>query len=820
MIHHRQPNCVSASRCLLAAVVSVLAVFTLPAQEEIYGNYYAHDPSTLIKDGTNYYFFRTDQGISINRSPDLRNWSHIGSVFSGGPPSWTTIAISNFTGFFWAPDIAYFNGKYHLYYSCSRWGTIDSAIGLVTTPSLNSPTWTDQGKVIQSDAVWEAGPDTDLTSFNCIDPNILLDTNGTVWMAFGSYSDGILVMQLDPLTGKRITTNSPITKIADNGTTFFSNTTEASCLHQHGGYYYLFLNFGGCCSGVDSTYNIRVGRSTSVTGPYLDKNGVNMLDGGGSMLLESTGRFIGPGHAGILVENGTNWFTYHYYDGNENGKAKLGLARLEWGADGWPVLTNDWSALYTFDVDAREHRALYNGTLQNGAAVTNDSELGKVLSLEGTDSSVRLPISVANASTFAAWVKWNGGGAWQRLFDFGNGTSRYLFLTPSNSLTSRLRFAITTNGTAGEKVLDAPGALPANSWCHVAVTLDGARGVMFLNGEPVATNAALTVRPWQVLARSNYVGESQFAADPAFNGRIDSLRIFSRALSAAEVKQVAWAHPSLAHRYSFTSNVWDSIGMAHGRLLGNATVTNGALKLTGASGGYVNLPGGLVSGCGAVSVEFWAAFGTSGSWARAFDFGNYSGAYGQNYFCFSPNTDTSGQRLELAAGTTRTLDIPGTLNNRTLHVVCVVDPTAGFGAVYTNGVLEKAVTNSWPALSSVSTAWSFLGRSLFSADAWLNATIDEFRIYDGRLMPEEIATNHTAGPDVLYQKVQLAMTKASGDCIFHWPSYAPGFTLESSASLVGGAVWNPVSGTPVISNGFYRVTASVAASNAFFRLRR
>jgi arabinan endo-1,5-alpha-L-arabinosidase len=199
-------------------------------------------------------------------------------VFPGDPPPWTTNAVQMFTGFFWAPDIAYFNGRYNLYYSCSRFGTIDSAIGLVTTPSLNSPTWTDQGKVIQSDAVSEAGPDTDLTSFNCIDPSILMDTNGTIWMSFGSYSDGILVMQLDPITGKRVDTNTPPVKIADNGPTFFSNTTEGSCLHQRGGYYYLFLNFGGCCVGVNSTYNIRVGRSQSVTGPYLDRNGVNMLD--------------------------------------------------------------------------------------------------------------------------------------------------------------------------------------------------------------------------------------------------------------------------------------------------------------------------------------------------------------------------------------------------------------------------------------------------------------------------------------------------------------------------------------------------------------
>src|SRR5208282_3024015 len=289
-----------------------------------------------------------------------RNWSATSAVFPNGPPAWTSNSVPGFAGYFWAPDIAYFNGRYNLYYACSIFGTINSAIGLVTSPSLVSPVWTDQGKVIQSNPNFATNATTDLTAYNCIDPSILVDANGTVWMSFGSYSDGILVMQLDPTTGKRISPSSPTTKIANNGPVFFSNTTEGSCLYQRGAYYYLFLNFGGCCAGVNSTYNIRVGRSTSVTGPYLDRDGVNMVNGGGTMLLESTGRYIGPGHAAIMNDNGTNWFTYHYYDGKNNGTATVGMNRIFWTVDNWPALTNDWSAFYTFNTDAREHLALYN----------------------------------------------------------------------------------------------------------------------------------------------------------------------------------------------------------------------------------------------------------------------------------------------------------------------------------------------------------------------------------------------------------------------------------------------------------------------------
>jgi hypothetical protein len=797
-------------------------VRTASAQLPVLGDYWAHDPSTLIKDGNRYYVFRTSQGIMGKYSTDLRNWTYSGQVFPGNPPAWTTNAVPSFTGFFWAPDVAWFNGKYHLYYSCSAWGTIDSAIGLVTTPSLISPVWTDHGKVVQSDAVWEAGPDTDLTSYNCIDPNILLDTNGTVWMAFGSYSDGILVMQLDPATGKRIATNSPITKIANNGPAFFSNTTEGSCIHQRGGYYYLFLNFGGCCSGIDSTYNIRVGRSTSVTGPYLDRNGVNMVNGGGTMLLESTGRFIGPGHTGILVEGETNWFTYHYYDANNAtpGEPTLGLTRLYWTDDGWPALTNDWSAFYTFDVDAREHRGQYNGTLRNGASVINEPGRGNVLSLEPTNKFVTLPHSIANSSSFATWVKWNGGGDWQRILDFGNGTTRYLFLSPRAN-NGRMRFAITTNGNGNEQTINAPTALSTGSWQHVAVTLGGSRGIMYLNGQPVATNTALTIRPWQLLARSNYVGDSQWPLDPTFNGRIDSFRVFGRELSAAEIRDLAYAHPGLAHRYSFASNAWDSIGMAHGTLQGDATVTNSALKLTGASGGYVNLPGGLVTGSPAVTVEFWATFGVNGNWARVYDFGNISGSTGQNYLFFSPRTLFGTLRLEISteAGIV-TFDPAGTFDNRTLHVVCITDPMNGYSAVYTNAVLHASTNASLPALSGVSAAWSFLGRSLFSSDAWLNATIDELRIYDGRLTSEEIVANYLAGPNQLALPVMLTHSNIVNALELSWPAWAVGYMAESASTLGDNSIWTPSGTFPTLSGDRWRLSVETTNDSRFFRLRR
>lgn len=788
-----------------------------------FGNFFLHDPSPVIQDGTNYFIYGDGQGISGIKSSDRRNWVGIPPVFAGNPPSWTTNAVPGFTGYFWAPDVVFLNGQYYMYYACSIFGTINSAIGLVTSPSLTSPVWTDQGKVIQSNPDFATNSTTDLTAFNCIDPSILLDTNSTVWMSFGSYSDGVLIMQLDPVTGKRISPTSTIFRVANNGPVFFSNTEEASFLYQQGGYYYLFLNWGGCCDGVDSTYNIRVGRSTNVSGPYFDQNGINLTNGGGMVLLESSARYIGPGQAGIMNDNGTNWFTYHYYDGNNNGAATVAMNQIYWGTNGWPILTNDWSAFYPFQVDAREHRGIYNGSL-HGATITNDPALGNVLALNGVSEYTQLANPVANADTFATWVKWNGGVAWQRIFDFGDGTGQYFFLTPSAS-DGNLRFSITTNGLNAEQRIIAPFPLPSNSWCHVAVTVDGTKGLLYLDGVPVATNLNLTFRPWQTLSASNYIGKSQFSTDPYFSGEVSSFRIFGRALSGSEIANLAYANPSLAHRYSFNTNspaaAWDSVGMAHGFLMGNATVSNAGLQLPGSSGSYVNLPGGLVSGSSAVTLECWATFGVNGNWARVADFGNISGASGSQYFFYSPHTSLVGQRMELGASTTTTFDISGTLDNQTVHLVCIVDPVNNYAAVYTNAVLEQTMTATWPAFTSVSKNWSFIGRSLFSSDAWLNGTIDELRLYDGRLTTNQITADYLAGPQTLASPVTLSQSTVSSPSALavSWPSWALGFTLESTTNLTGG-LWTPVAATPGLSGNFWSVTIPTTNNLDFYRLQR
>ena len=174
--------------------------------------------------------------------------------------------------------------------------------------------------------------------YNAIDPGVFHDRDGSLWLTFGSYWSGIKLVELDPQTGKRMAPDSKVFSTA------YYESIEASYLCRHADYYYLFVNWGSCCQGPKSTYNIRIGRSKSVTGPYLDKAGVDMLHSGGSLFLATTnGPLFGPGHAGTLIAQGKDWFTSDFEgDLRMGGKATLAVMPLHWNGDGWPeAIVND-----------------------------------------------------------------------------------------------------------------------------------------------------------------------------------------------------------------------------------------------------------------------------------------------------------------------------------------------------------------------------------------------------------------------------------------------------------------------------------------------
>jgi arabinan endo-1,5-alpha-L-arabinosidase len=298
-----------------------------------------HDPS-IIREGGSYYIFATGRGVSILRSRDLIYWERAGSVFDS-LPAWTKAAVPAARGTsLWAPDISFFNGLYHLYYAISSFGSQRSAIGLATNRTLDpaSPEyrWVDRGEVIASVP--------GVSTFNAIDPNVVLDDRSQPWLDWGSFWGGIKMRRLDAATGMLSAEDTTLYSLAarqGTGVTKGPNdaqSVEGPYIIRRGPYYYLFASYDMCCRGVRSTYNVRVGRSAKVTGPYRDRSGKPMTEDGGTLILEGAGRVRGPGHNSVLTEGDRQYIVHHFYDADDNGRAKLQIRPLTWSADGWPAV--------------------------------------------------------------------------------------------------------------------------------------------------------------------------------------------------------------------------------------------------------------------------------------------------------------------------------------------------------------------------------------------------------------------------------------------------------------------------------------------------
>jgi arabinan endo-1,5-alpha-L-arabinosidase len=296
-----------------------------------------HDP-VMIKQGNTYYLFCTGMGISFYSSPDMKNWKKEKSIFES-PPKWAVETIPGFKGHIWAPDITFHNGQYYLYYSVSAFGKNTSCIGLATNKTLDpaSPDfkWIDYGKVIQS------VPGRDL--WNAIDPNLAFDDQQTPWLTFGSFWSGMKLVKLnknlsevaEPQEWYTISKRPRDFKTNDNDPG--EGSVEAPFIFKKNGYYYLFVSFDFCCRGINSNYKIVVGRSREIQGPYLDKNGVRMDEGGGSIVLEGDPDWPGVGHNSAYTFDGIDYLIYHGYDAKDEGKPKLRISPIQWNSNGWPV---------------------------------------------------------------------------------------------------------------------------------------------------------------------------------------------------------------------------------------------------------------------------------------------------------------------------------------------------------------------------------------------------------------------------------------------------------------------------------------------------
>ena len=328
----------------LATLVWAAGAVPVPAQVGDVRN--VPDPA-IIKAGSRYYIFSTGPGVEIRRSDDLWKWERVGTVFDTPLPSWAEREVPG-TRLPWAPDISYFNGRYHLYYALSTFGGQRSVIGLATNRTLDRDSsdyrWVDQGKVLESN------PGRD--PFNAIDPAIVVEDEGRVWLAWGSFWGGIKMRRIEARTGMLSSEDTTIYSLAARAGVDAvrgprdNQAIEGAYIIRHEGSYYLFVSFDACCRGAQSTYNVRVGRSAAVTGPYTDRDGVPMTAGGGTLLLAGSGMIAGPGHNAILAEGGRHYIVHHYVNvaaGSASPGAPLAIPRtlqirpLYWAWDGWPI---------------------------------------------------------------------------------------------------------------------------------------------------------------------------------------------------------------------------------------------------------------------------------------------------------------------------------------------------------------------------------------------------------------------------------------------------------------------------------------------------
>jgi arabinan endo-1,5-alpha-L-arabinosidase len=310
---------------ILSILAFVLITNAMFSQNPLKGDLRVHDP-VMIKQGDTYYIFSTGKGISIKTSNDRINWVQAGRVFKDSLAWWKT-EIPKQDGSIWAPDIHYRDGKYHLYYSVSAWMDFNSGIGYATNATLNpsdpSYKWVDEGLIIN----YKNGGE----GVNCIDPNVLADNDGHVWLFYGSYKAGLRLVELNPATGKLMNNPPDITVIT-------TALGEGVFVIKAQGYYYIFASRGKCCAGLESTYQVVMGRSKNIKGPYLNKQGESWVDNKYTLFMEGNYDEPGRGHNGFFTEHDTTFIVYHAYTRSANGKPLLNIKPVYWDSDGWPTL--------------------------------------------------------------------------------------------------------------------------------------------------------------------------------------------------------------------------------------------------------------------------------------------------------------------------------------------------------------------------------------------------------------------------------------------------------------------------------------------------
>ncbi|MDF2988600.1 MAG: beta-xylosidase [Eubacterium sp.] len=345
---------------------------SVTSDETKWGNLNFHDPS-IIKDGEWYYTVTTDVkvggtpkgGIPIRKSKDLINWEWVGRVFSKVPEDarkWTRART------LWAPDVTKIGDTFYLYYAASRFGTNQSFIGLATSKSMEGP-WENRGEVIKS---------TSSSLWNAIDPNLIFDADGNFYMAFGSFFGGIFMVELDKTTGKlkdgskpaMIATRSNSVATAIEGPYIIYNPDLKK--------YYLFVSY----DSLSKDYNVRVGRSDKITGPYVDYNGNEMTNTelppndvgtkilGGYRFGDKNG-WVMPGHNSVLKDGNDYLIVHHARGDKDTNWPYLHVRKILWSEDGWPMVSPE---RYTGEKEQKLSGKLLEGKWETIVLDKNNNE--------------------------------------------------------------------------------------------------------------------------------------------------------------------------------------------------------------------------------------------------------------------------------------------------------------------------------------------------------------------------------------------------------------------------------------------------------------
>ncbi|KAL3471952.1 glycosyl hydrolase [Aspergillus californicus] len=309
-----------------------------------------HDPSIILFEDT-FYSYSVGPQITIHEASSLDGpWTETGSVLGGE----SIIAKGDRTAP-WAANTIQLGDTFYCYYSVSNAGCRDSAVGVATSDHPGPGNWTDHGPIIQS-GTGQGCDEYPFDQSNAIDPAVLVDVDGSAYLSFGSFWSGIWQVQInsDYISFDNDTSADARHLVSEEGagsTSVCGDTSgwhpiEGGFVSYHAPFYYLWYSWGTCCEFADPAthsngkeYRIRVGRSDNARGPFVDKQNIDLADGGGETIYGSNGEVFAPGGQGILTDPFSDILYYHYLNTSisyDFGEARLGYNRLNY-VDGWPV---------------------------------------------------------------------------------------------------------------------------------------------------------------------------------------------------------------------------------------------------------------------------------------------------------------------------------------------------------------------------------------------------------------------------------------------------------------------------------------------------